>query len=110
MTYFEIPLSARAQRFTMDINGTSFTLHIRWNQYMNAWIMNIHDFADNPLPQHGLNGIPLLTGTDLMGQFRYLGIGGGIPMIVLTIGPGLPADQVPTTNLGIDGHLFFETL
>lgn len=110
MVFYEIPLSPRAQRFTIDLGGTTFTLYLRWNQYMGCWIMHFHDVNDQPLPGRGLNGVPLVTGTDLLGQYRYLGIGGGIPMIVMTIGPGRSPDEVPTMNLGYDGHLFIETL
>lgn len=110
-TIYEVPLSPQAQRFRADIGGASYTLTIRWNQFLAAWVMNIHDESDLPLSGRGLNGIPLLPGTDLLGQFRYLGIGGGLPMIVMTIGPGRSPDEVPSyTNLGIDAHLFFKTL
>jgi hypothetical protein len=65
--------------------------------------MDIGDVFDAPL----VNGIPLVTGTDLFGQFRYLGIGGGLPMIVMTIAVGRSPDEIPTyENLGIDRHVY----
>jgi hypothetical protein len=110
-TIYEIPLSPQAQRVRVDIGAATYTLTLRWNQFMAAWVMDIHDLNDIPLALRGLNGVPLVTGTDLLGQFRYLGIGGGVPMIAMTIGPGRSPDEVPSyTDLGIDSHLFFETL
>jgi hypothetical protein len=68
--------------------------------------MNVGDLNDKRL----LTGIPIVTGTDLFGQFRYLGIGGGLPLIAVTIGLGHSPDEIPTfDNLGIDSQLFFKT-
>jgi hypothetical protein len=105
-TIWEIPLSPRAQRMRMDIGGTFYVLHFKYNSVLNAWIMDVNDTNDIPI----LEGVPLVTGSDLFGQFRYFGIGGGLPMIVMTVGPGRSPDEVPNyTNLGIDGHVYFET-
>src|SRR5262252_2964792 len=115
-TIWEIPLSPKAQVLRTEIGPTTYTLRITYNKPMEAWIMDIHDQDGNPLPPignqlSGLNGIPLVTGSDLLGQFRYLGIGGGVPMIVVTIGPGHSPADIPTfTDLGIDGRLYFKTL
>jgi hypothetical protein len=105
-TISELPLIPRTQTLRTDMAGTTYTLHFRYNRACGSWVMNVGD-ADDVLI---LGGIPLVTGTDLFGQFRYMGIGGGIPMIVMTIGPGVSPDTVPTyENLGIDGRVFFKT-
>jgi hypothetical protein len=106
-TIWEIPLTPQTQRMRIDISGTNYTLHFKYNSVCDTWVMDVNDTADTPI----LEGIPLVTGTDLFGQFRYLGIGGGLPMIVMTIGPGRSPDDIPNyQNLGIDGHLYFKTL
>lgn len=107
-TIWELPVtSGRAQRMRCDIGGTLYTLHLKYNRVCGSWVMDINDSADNPL----LEGIPLVTGSDLFGQFRYMGIGGGLPMIVMTIGPGMSPDEVPDfMSLGVDGHVYFKTL
>jgi hypothetical protein len=111
-TIHEIPLTPRAQVMRCDMGGVTYTFHFKYNKAMQCWIMDIRDGNDFPIGgTGGLDGIPLVTGTDLLGQFRYLGIGGGIPMIVMTVAVGHSPDEVPTfTNLGVDGHLYFETL
>jgi hypothetical protein len=106
-TIWEIPLSPRTQKMRVDISGTVYTLHLKFNSVCNTWIMDVNDSNDFPV----LEGVPLVTGSDLFGQFRYLGIGGGVPVIVMTIGPGRSPDEIPNyVNLGIDGRVFFKTL
>lgn len=105
-TIWEVPLTPRAQTMNITIGSTQYVLHIQFNKISNTWIMDIGDVFDAPL----VYGIPLVTGTDLFGQFRYLGIGGGLPMIVMTIAVGKSPDEIPTyENLGIDGHVYFKT-
>lgn len=105
---WQIPLQGgAAQTLQVSIGSVTYTLHFTYNMAMPAWIMDINDSYDVPICQ----GIPLVTGTDLMGQFRYLGIGGGVPMTVMTVGVGKSPDEIPTyENLGIEGQVFYKTL
>jgi predicted Zn-dependent protease with MMP-like domain len=106
-TIWEIPLIPHTQKMRLDIGGTYFTLHLKFNSVCNTWVMDINDTGDFTL----LHGIPLVPGTDLLGQFRYMGIGGGLPMTVMTVAVGRSPDEIPIyENLGTDGHLYFETL
>jgi len=106
-TIWEIPLSPRAQRMVIDMGGIEYTLHFNYNRVSQTWIMDVHDANDVPF----INGIPLVTGTDLLGQFRYMGIGGGLPVVTMTIGLGHSPDEIPTyENLGVDSHVYYKTL
>jgi hypothetical protein len=107
-TIWELPLTPqKAQRMRVDLGGTMYMLHFRFNRVSNTWMMEVNDANDAPL----VHGIPLVTGTDLFGQLRYLGIGGGLPMVVMTIAVGRSPDEIPTwENLGLDGHVYFRTL
>ena len=107
----EIPLTPQPQTLQCEMGGVLYSFRFKWNRIIGAWVMDIRDAAGDPIGgTGGLDGVPLVTGTDLLGQFRYLAIGGGIPMIVMTIAVGQSPDEVPTfRNLGVDGHLFFET-
>jgi hypothetical protein len=54
-----------------------------------------------------LLGTPMVTGCDLLEQFGYMPLGARTVFTAMTVGPGLPPDDVPTfTNLGIDSHLY----
>lgn len=99
--YSEIPLTPSPQVLTTALSGVTYTLTIKWNTVAECWMMDIGDQSNNPLVQ----GIPLVTGSDLLAQFEYLGIGGA-----LTVQTDNDPAAIPTyTNLGTTGHLFYAT-
>lgn len=100
---YEVPLSPQSQTFSISLNGSSYNLTLAWRSKdgLGGWVLELADAANNPLVQ----GIPLVTGCDLLGQYAYLGIGGGL--WVLTDGNSL---TIPTySNLGSLSHLYFVT-
>lgn len=101
MSAYPLPVSATAQSFFVQLANVPYQLTLRWNSFASCWILDIADVDSVPLVQ----GIPVVTGTDLLAPYGYLGIQGGI--IALTEGN---PDAVPTfTNLGVGGDLFFVT-
>lgn len=98
-TPFEIPLTPEPQAFSIALAGVTYNLRVTWNDPQASWILDIADSSGNPLIQ----GLSLVTGTDLLGQYGYLNIGG--QLVVQTDHDPLAA---PTAdNLGINSHLFF---
>lgn len=110
MNIFEIPLRpSTAQKVKITLNGTVYTTIVRWNDVSICWIMDLYDEA-GVVPV--LCGVPLITGTNLLGQYAYLDIDGGLggAMVVQTVAVGHPPDEVPSfTDLGTDGHLYYVT-
>lgn len=101
MTAFEVPLVNTPQQLTITLNGVEYQLTIVWNEQSQCWVMDIADDSSNPI----LQGIPLITGTDLLSPFGYLGFGGQ-----LRVQTDSDPDAVPTfENLGVTGHLYFVT-
>ncbi len=101
MSAFPLPVSSTAQSFFVQLAGTSYKITLRWNAVAICWVMDIADAGEVPLIQ----GIPIVTGTDLLAPYAYLGFGGGI--IAMTEGN---PDAVPTfANLGTGGDVFFVT-
>lgn len=101
MTAYEIPFSAQPQTFTISLGDTPYRLTTRWCSFMLAWVL---DFV-GPDGADLLLGVPLITGTDLLGQYAYLGIGGSI--FVQSSGD---LDAVPGfDDLGGAGLVFFVT-
>jgi hypothetical protein len=115
-TYYEIPLSATPQRFTVSLpiegNTTGQTVNYKMTfQYRNAplavaggcgWTVDLADDAGTPLAC----GIPLVTGADLLAQFAYLDLGGHL--VVLSEGE---AYAKPTfENLGTGAHVYWVTV
>lgn len=102
MAVFEIPLSPQPQKFQIPLNGVTYGMILRYiDTDMGGWVLDILESDDTPIIQ----GIPLVTGEDLLAQYAYLGIVGGL--IVQT---DHDVNAVPTyANLGVSSHLYFRT-
>ncbi|MCA7083386.1 hypothetical protein K7G19_07205 [Cupriavidus sp. DB3] len=100
--FFEIPLSPEPQRFTITLSGVDYRLTVQYRKAGDAgWILDIADANNAPLA----TGIPLVTGIDLLGQYRHLGFAGR-----LWVQGADDPDNVPTyEDLGIGSHLFWVT-
>jgi hypothetical protein len=100
-TFYEIPLKPEAQEFDISLGGVTYHLLLTWNAPNNAWNLDIEDSLQNPIVQ----GIPLITGADLLAQLEYLGLGGA-----LIVQSDFDPNEVPNYGgLGSTGHLFFVT-
>lgn len=100
MTIYEIPLLAQAQSLRVTLAGVEYLLTLGWRDAPDAgWQMDIAAADGTPI----LAGVPLVTGADLLAQYRYLGIGGA-----LYVGTDGDTDAVPTyVNLGGQAHLYW---
>lgn len=101
MANYEIPLSPNPQTFTVSLSGTDYRMTVQWRNSEGAgWILDIADTSANPIIQ----GIPLVTGVNLLEQYAYL-----IPG-VLWVQTTADPDAVPTfDNLGVGSHLYWYT-
>lgn len=102
MANFEIPLTPQPQTFTIALSGVDYRLTVQWrNAEQGGWVLDIADTSNNPI----IEGIPLVTGVDLLEQYAYLGLGG-----VLWCQTTADPDAVPTfDNLGSGSHLYWFT-
>ncbi len=101
MTAYEVPFSPQPQTFTISLANVSYRLTTKWCAALEAWILDIAGPDNLPL----VTGIPLITGTDLLAPFAYLGFGGSL--FVQSSGN---LDAVPGFNdLGTSGLVFFVT-
>lgn len=99
MTPYEIPLSAQAQQFQIQLGGTTYTLKLVWNTMLQLWVLDI--LTGDLLPV--VTGLPLQPGVDLLAQFKHLGIPGQLWVELdgdLNQAPGY-------ADLGTSGHLYF---
>lgn len=98
MQTFEIPLSSQPQTFNVTLVGVEYSFALQWRDTANGgWFLDIADVNGNAL----LSGIPLVTGVDLLAQFKYMAF--GFELWVQTDA----ADAPPTfTNLGSESHLY----
>lgn len=101
-TYFTVPLQAQPQTLTVALSGTTYVLSLSYrNTSGGGWVLDIANAAGNPI----LQGVPLVTGANLLRQYAYLGFVGALWVQTLD-----NPDAVPTfKNLGSDGLLFYVT-
>lgn len=101
-SFFGIPLQPNPQRLRISLGGVQYQLTLQYrNTVDGGWTVDIADSSGNPI----LQGIPLVTGTNLLGQYGYLEFGGA-----LWVQTKSNADAVPTfANLGSDGVLYWVT-
>lgn len=102
MAVYRIPLSSEPQRFTINLGGIEYGLTVRYrNATMGGWVIDVTDRSGVQM----VNGIPLVTGADLLAQYSHLGFAGE-----LRVQTGDDPDEVPTfTNLGEQSHLYWIT-
>lgn len=99
MTPYEIPLTPEPQTFAIELGGVSRRMRFYWCKDAQCWCFDIQDQRGVDL----LTGVPVVTGTDLLGQYAYMGLGGSI--VAQT---DHQPDAVPTfANLGTSGRVYF---
>jgi len=101
---YEIPLRpATPQKLHISLGGIDWTLWLSWNSQANAgvglWMLQIGDTNETVL----VSGIPLVTGSNLLAQFHYLGVPGSL----VCQGAGHPDNPPAWGDLGVGGHLFW---
>lgn len=100
MATYEVPLTAASQTFRISLAGVTYQLTVIWRDAANAgWVLDIADDNGAAIVQ----GIPLVTGADLLEQYAYLNFGGQ-----LQVQTDHDVDAVPLfDNLGSSSHLYF---
>ena len=103
MAYSRIPLlPAAPQELTVKLAGINYKLALLYRNMPEAgWILDIRDDGDNSL----VLGLSLVTGLDLLAQYKHLGIKG--ELFILTDGDLF---KVPAfDDLGVTSFLYFWT-
>ncbi|QNT79188.1 phage baseplate plug family protein [Entomobacter blattae] len=72
ITYYEIPLAATPQLFTLSLNGIAYRFQFIWRDGCFAnWFFDVSTANNSPV----LHGVPLIEGADLLAQYGYLNFG-----------------------------------
>lgn len=100
--FYKIPLKGGPERFKITLGGTDYWLQLTYkNVEQGGWVLNISNSTGSPI----VNGIPLVTGVDLLAQYPHLGFAGR-----LWVQTDYSADAVPTfENLGTSTKLLWVT-
>jgi len=87
---YRIPLIKNKYKYTADIvlDTVTYTFHFSYNARYGRWIMGVGD---------QIKGIPLLSGIDLLDQYKYLDVPQGRLEMIDTDGSFREAD---ISNIG----------
>jgi hypothetical protein len=103
---YEIQLSPENQTFVVFLADAFYNFRLMYNQTLDenaSWLLDIADANNVPLVQ----GLPLVTGEDLLVQLKYL----AIHVVLYCFTDGSAPLTIPTfDNLGISSHLYFDPL
>ena len=99
---FRIPLQPIPQVFDIELNARLFRMVCRWNPEMPAWTVCLLDGeTQKPL----VTCLPLVTGSDLLEQFRHLGIEGSL---FVYVDGGAGTEEIPDLlTLGTEANLYY---
>ncbi len=88
------------QRFSVALLNITYNLRTRFSKGSLAWMLDLSDTDNNLI----IGSIPLVTGCDLLEQYHYLEIGGGL----YVNNSGIPNNNVPRfQDLGVNSQLVF---
>lgn len=100
-TAYQIPLQVGVpQTFSVTLSGVTYRMTFLYRNDPNAgWTLDIADSGGNALIQ----GIPLVTGADLLAQYKHI-----IPSGMLVVQTTNDPDAAPTfQNLGKDSQVYW---
>ena len=99
MATVEITLIQQPEIFKISLDGVRYNVKKYWNDYAQYWVMDFSDVNNNKL----LSGVPLVSGVDILGQFKHLGLTGDL-RIISDDGLSVEADY---DTIGIKSHLYW---
>lgn len=99
MAVYNIPVNNQNQISQVQLLNVQYTFRLMWNQFGNCWYLDISDINDNYL----VNSVPLLSGRDILKQFKYLNIGGAL-IVYNSLNPLLPPGF---SDFGVTSFLWF---
>jgi hypothetical protein len=96
---FEIPLLPVSQSLQIPLSGFLYQFVVYWCWPSQCWMLDIYNTAGDQVKL----GTPLVTGADLLAQFRHLGIAGQLVVQTDHQTMGSPTFN----NLGQNAHLYY---
>ena len=93
-----IPTQPKNQRFRVPLANVVYVMQLVFR--IDTWYLDLSDENGNSI----LAGVPLVTGSDLLAQYHYLGLGG----LLQVASSGNNPDATPTfTGLGTQSQLYW---
>lgn len=101
MNIYYVPLRDGPQTLTIALSGVVYQLRVRYSARTDLWVLDIADADGNSM----VRDIPMVTGCDLLAQYRHLGFGGALVVRNATTGGDDPPqfDDLPGALLYVTG-------
>lgn len=99
MNLYEVPLYPENQVIRTSIVNKMYTFRTFYCDVpMGGWVLDLADDHDNEI----INGLALVSGTDILGQFAHLNLGFSL---IMSTGSGW-GDEVGYSELGTYSKLY----
>lgn len=99
MTLSELPLQPQNQSFSATISGSVYKFRVIWRG--GCWYLDLSDSNDSLI----VGSMPLVTGSDLLGQYAHLGLGFSLFIVCNDDAQSCPTEY----DLGTGSHLIVRT-
>lgn len=100
MNIYTVPLRDGPQTLTIALSGVVYNIRVRYCARVDLWVLDIADTDGVML----VRDIPMVTGSDLLKQYRHLGFGGA-----LVARNAAADDDSPPGFDDLDGALLYVT-
>ncbi|HAT3808191.1 phage baseplate plug family protein [Morganella morganii] len=93
----EIPLSPQNQRFSIRLGGRNYRIRLVYRQFC-GWVADMMDQAGTDI----FTGVPLVSGTDILEPYRYMGFNGSLIFVC-----DETAGELSLSEFGRKNRLYF---
>ncbi|HED3888091.1 TPA: hypothetical protein R4229_000403 [Morganella morganii] len=97
MNVIEIPVSNKNQQFDIQLGGGRYRIRLVYRQFC-GWVADMMDQAGADI----FTGVPLVSGTDILEPYRYMGFNGSLIFVC-----DETAGELSLSEFGRQNRLYF---
>ncbi|HBH7053963.1 TPA: hypothetical protein KV183_003460 [Morganella morganii] len=97
MNVIEIPVSNKNQQFDIQLDGGRYRIRLVYRQFC-GWVADMMDQAGTDI----FTGVPLVSGTDILEPYRYMGFNGSLIFVC-----DETAGELSLSEFGRKNRLYF---
>lgn len=97
MKVIEIPVSNKNQQFDIQLGGGRYRIRLVYRQFC-GWVADMMDQAGTDI----FTGVPLVSGTDILEPYRYMGFNGSLIFVC-----DETAGELSLSEFGRKNRLYF---
>ncbi|MDH0356860.1 hypothetical protein [Morganella sp. GD04133] len=97
MKVIEIPVSNKNQQFDIQLGGERYRIRLVYRQFC-GWVADMMDQSGADI----FTGVPLVSGTDILEPYRYMGFNGSLIFVC-----DETAGELSLSEFGRKNRLYF---